>query len=99
MGNPDDKCITLFCATPWPQSDHSPISRDVRFENGEVVGKYTSGQLIKFYEGEFFYSVGLIAGENENEVYHLQLIRPKNYFYGEATDIFGNPLEEFVKMK
>ncbi|MCR4954736.1 MAG: hypothetical protein K6A43_11760, partial [Treponema sp.] len=39
----------------------------VRFENGEVVGKYTSGQLIKFYEGEFFYSVGLIAGEDKNE--------------------------------
>ena len=71
----------------------------VRFENGEVVGKYTSGQLIKFYEGEFFYSVGLITDADKNENYHLQLIRPKNYFYGEATDIFGNPLEEFVKMK
>ena len=32
--------------------------------------------------------------QKENEKYHLQLIRPQNYFYDVATDIFENELEK-----
>lgn len=71
----------------------------VRYENGEIVGKYTSGQLIKYYTGEYYYSLGAIEVAPGIEEYHLQLIRPKNYFYGEGKDIFGNQLEEFVKFE
>ena len=71
----------------------------VRYENGQVVGKYTSGQFIKYYTGEFYYSVALLQEDGGSENYHLQLIRPKNYFYGDGRDIFGNPLEEFVRFE
>lgn len=71
----------------------------VRFENNQAVGRYTAGQFIKYYTGEFLYSVGLIDESDGSQKYHLQLIRPKNYFYREAQDIFGNPLEEFIKVK
>ena len=71
----------------------------VRYENGQVVGKYTSGQFIKYYTGEFYYSVALLEEDSGNENYHLQLIRPKNYFYGDGSDIFGNQFEEFVKFE
>ena len=73
----------------------------VRYENGEIVGQYKAGQLVKYYQGDFFYSVAEL-GDDEDESkkeYHLELIRPRNYFYGENKDIFGNPLEEFVKLK
>ena len=70
----------------------------VRYENGEIVGQYTSGKLIKYYSGEFFYSLAEL-GELENRQYHMELIRPKNYFYGENKDIFGNQMEEFIKVK
>ncbi len=87
----------------------------VRYENGEIVGQYKAGQLVKYYNGDFYYSVAGFeveggsedAGssdktESENEpakIYHLELIRPKNYFYGENKDIFGNLMEEFIKVK
>ena len=73
----------------------------VRYENGEIVGQYKAGQLVKYYQGDFFYSVAeLVDDEDESKKeYHLELIRPRNYFYGENKDIFGNPLEEFVKLK
>ena len=87
----------------------------VRFENEEIVGQYKAGQLVNFYSGEFYYSVAGIEVEGAAEevkeqeeakeknalpvIYHLELIRPKNYFYGENKDIFGNPLEEFIKVK
>lgn len=77
----------------------------VRYENGEVVGEYKAGQLVKFYNGDFYYSVAGFdvnegaATENAEKIYHLELIRPKNYFYGENKDIFGNPMEEFIKVK
>lgn len=71
----------------------------VRFENKQAVGRYTAGQFIKYYTGEFFYSVGLVEDADLQKRYHLQLIRPVNYFYGENVDIFQNPLEEFVKVK
>ena len=95
----------------------------VRYENGEIVGQYKAGQLVKFYNGDFYYSVagfdveGAAAVESAGEVdadkaeadkadsekpaiiYHLELIRPKNYFYGENKDIFDNHLEEFIKVK
>ena len=69
----------------------------VRYENGAPVGTYKAGQMIKFYTGEYYYSLGLIEEDSETKRYHLQLIRPKNYFYGETKDIFGNLFEEFVK--
>jgi hypothetical protein len=75
------------------------FSECVRYENGEVVGKYTAGQLIKYYTGDYLYSLALIGDNEEDKEYHMQLIRPKNYFYGEAKDIFGNPLDVFVKMQ
>lgn len=71
-----------------------------RFENNQSVGNYTSGKVINYFDGDFYYSAGLI-GENassENQQYHLQLIRPKKYFYGENLDFFGNPMEEFIKI-
>ena len=65
------------------------------------MGTYDAQKLIKFYTGDFYYSVGLIETSDNNEdaekEYHLELIRPKNYFYGEAKDIFGNRFEEFVR--
>ena len=76
----------------------------VRYENSEIVGQYKAGQLVKFYQGDFYYSVAEL-GDDEGEdceskkEFHLELIRPRNYFYGENKDIFGNPLEEFVKLK
>lgn len=68
-----------------------------RFENGKNEGQYNDKRLIKFYNGEYFYSLGLI-GDEGNQIYHLQLIRPKNQIYGETKDIYGNYLEEFVKV-
>ena len=80
----------------------------VKYENGEIVGQYKSGAVVKFYQGDFYYSVAALEtkpqadakeGEEAEKQYHLELIRPKNYFYGENKDIFGNPLEEFIKVK
>jgi hypothetical protein len=71
----------------------------LRYENGQVVGQYTAGQIIKYYTGEFDYSVALLDEGGGKENYHLELIRPKNYFYGENVDVFGNLLQEFVKFK
>lgn len=71
----------------------------VRYEDGKVVGTYDSGKLIKYYSGDFFYSVALLDVGEGKEEYHLELIRPKNYFYGENVDIFGNFFQEFVKFK
>ena len=71
----------------------------LRYENGQVVGQYTAGQMIKYYTGEFYYSVALLDEGSGKENYHLELIRPKNYFYGENVDVFGNLLQEFVKFK
>ncbi|MCQ2593179.1 MAG: hypothetical protein MJ188_10400 [Treponema sp.] len=69
-----------------------------RFENGENVGQYSDKRLVKFYNGEYLYSIGLIGDDEENQQYHLQLIRPKNQIYGETKDIYGNYFEEFVKI-
>ncbi|MCQ2597689.1 MAG: hypothetical protein MJ181_07550 [Treponema sp.] len=69
-----------------------------RFEKGENIGQYSDKRLVKFYSGEYFYSLGLI-GDEDNKVWHLQLIRPKNQFYGETKDIYGNYFEEFVKVE
>ena len=81
----------------------------LRYENGQVAGQYTDGKLIKYYTGDFYYSVAFLQDENikssdnedssESGSYHLALIRPNNYFYGEAIDIFGNHFKEFVKYK
>ena len=70
----------------------------LRYENGAPAGNYTDGRLINYYKGEFYYSVAELGETKDTMRYHLQLIRPQNYFYGENTDIFGNPLEEFVKV-
>ena len=72
----------------------------VRYEDGKPVGTYDATKLIKYYTGEFYYSVGLIGDEDAEDsenVYHLELIRPRNYFYGDTVDIFGNRFEEFIK--
>ena len=72
----------------------------VRYEDGKPVGTYDATKLIKYYTGEFYYSVGLIGdedAEDSEKVYHLELIRPRNYFYGDTVDIFGNRFEEFIK--
>ena len=76
----------------------------VKYENGEIVGQYKSGAVVKFYQGDFYYSVAELAenapeGEDARKQYHLELIRPINYFYGENKDVFGNHLEEFIKVK
>jgi len=69
-----------------------------RFEKGENVGQYSDKRLVKFYNGEYLYSLGLLGdGEDDEEkVYHLQLLRPKNQIAGETKDIYGNYFEEFV---
>ena len=71
----------------------------LRYEDGKPVGTYDAKQLIKYYTGEFYYSVAELGESDGKMNYHLELIRPKNYFYGEAKDIFGNRFEEFVKFK
>ena len=71
----------------------------VRYENGQIVGKYTSGQFIKYYTGEFYYSAAPLADDQGKERWHLQLIRPNNYFYGDGSDIFGNQFEDFIKVE
>ena len=70
-----------------------------RYENGQKVGNYNAGQLIKFYNGEFYYSAAPLADDKGKERYHLQLIRPQNYFYGDGSDIFGNQFEDFIKVE
>ena len=70
-----------------------------RYENGQKVGNYNAGQLIKFYSGEFLYSAAPLADDKGNERWHLQLIRPQNYFYGDGSDIFGNQFEDFIKVE
>ena len=73
----------------------------VRYEDGKPVATYEAQKFIKYYTGDFYYSVGLIGNSEDDEdsekIYHLELIRPKNYFYGDAVDIFGNRFEEFIK--
>lgn len=69
-----------------------------RFENGENVGQYSDKRLIYYYKGDYYYSLGLIGDTEEDKVYHLQLIRPENIFYGETKDIYGNYFEDFVKI-
>ena len=76
----------------------------VKYENGEIVGQYKSGAVVKFYQGDFYYSVAELEekaaeGEEAKKQYHMELIRPINYFYGENKDVFGNHLEEFIKVK
>ena len=72
----------------------------VRYENGEIIGQYKAGSVVKYYEGIFYYSVAEIEDEkNDSKQYLLELIRPKNVFYGENKDVFGNHLETFVKYK
>lgn len=73
------------------------FTKCTRFENLEPVGNYTTGKLIKYYTGDFYYSVALIEESPEVKRYHMQLTRPEKYFYGKSTDIFGNQLEEFIK--
>lgn len=85
----------------------------VRYKNGEIADRITSGKVIKFYAGEFFYSaaeidiqnndVGTYFSATEQKIpgateCRMQLIRPKNYFYGGNKDILGNQMDEFVKM-
>lgn len=65
-----------------------------RYEKGQLVGQYTTGKLIKYYAGDFLYSVAML-----DEKFHLQLIRPEGYFYRDFTDVFGNQLDEFIKVK
>ena len=69
----------------------------VRYEDGKPVATYEAQKFIKYYTGDFYYSIAELGDTDENKNYHLELIRPKNYFYGEAVDIFGNRFEEFVK--
>lgn len=71
----------------------------VRYENGKPVGTYDATKLIKYYTGEYLYSVAELENDDNLKQYHLALIRPVNYFYGQAKDLFGNPLEEFIKTK
>lgn len=72
----------------------------VRYENGEIIGQYKAGSVVKYYEGIFYYSVAEIEDEKkDSKQYLLELIRPKNVFYGENKDVFGNHLETFVKYK
>lgn len=68
----------------------------VRYEEGRIVGNYSDKRLIKYYSGEFLYS--LAETGTEEIIYNLQLTRPKNQIYGEAIDIFGNHLAVFSKV-
>ncbi len=71
----------------------------VRYENGKITGQYPSGKLVKFYTGEYLYSVATLEEADGTSRYHLQLMRPKNYFYGETKDIFGNFFDEFIRIE
>ena len=69
----------------------------VRYEDGKPVGTYDAQKLIKYYTGDFYYSVAELGETADTMNWHLELMRPRNYFYGETKDIFGNRFEEFVK--
>ena len=51
------------------------------------------------HTGEFLYSAAPLADDQGKERWHLQLIRPQNYFYGDGSDIFGNQFEDFIKVE
>ena len=70
-----------------------------RYENGKKFGDYNDRKLIKYYTGEFYYSAAPLADDQGKERWHLQLIRPNNYFYGDGSDIFGNQFEDFIKVE
>ena len=70
-----------------------------RFENGKKFGDYNDRKLIKYYTGEFYYSAAPLTDDQGKERWHLQLIRPNNYFYGDGSDIFGNQFEDFIKVE
>lgn len=70
-----------------------------RYEDGKKVGNYDASQLIKFYSGEFLYSAAPLADDKGKERWHLLLMRPQNYFYGDGSDIFGNQFDDFIKVE
>ena len=70
-----------------------------RYEDGKKVGNYDAGQLIKFYSGELLYSAAPLADDKGKERWHLLLMRPQNYFYGDGSDIFGNQFDDFIKVE
>ncbi len=70
-----------------------------RYEDGKKVGNYDAGQLINFYSGEFLYSAAPLADDKGKERWHLLLMRPQNYFYGDGSDIFGNQFDDFIKVE
>ena len=70
-----------------------------RYENGKKFGDYNDRKLIKYYTGEFYYSAAPLTDDQGKERWHLQLIRPNNYFYGDGSDIFGNQFEDFIKVE
>lgn len=73
----------------------------IRYEDGKNMGQYEDKRLVKFYNGEYLYSTGLLDKDvtpDSEKVWHLQLIRPKNQIYGETKDIYGNYFEDFVKV-
>ena len=70
-----------------------------RYENGKKFGDYNDRKVIKFYTGDFLYSAAPLTDDNGKERWHLQLIRPQNYFYGDGSDIFGNQFDDFIKVE
>ena len=68
-----------------------------RYENEQLSATLTSTKMIRYYAGEFFYSVETFDTDGDTASI-LELNRPKNYFYGENKDIFGNKMEKFVKV-
>ena len=70
-----------------------------RYEDGKKLGNYDDGRLIKYYTGEFLYSAAPLEDDQGKERWHLLLMRPQNYFYGDGSDIFGNQFEDFIKVE
>ena len=61
--------------------------------------KFNFTECERYDTGDFYYSSAPLADEQGKERWHLQLIRPQNYFYGDGTDIFGNQFEDFIKVE
>ncbi len=68
-----------------------------RVEDSEVTDVISQTQIIKFYSGDFFYSVANLGDLEPN--WKMELIRPKNYFYRKTTDFFGMPMGMFTRQE
>ena len=69
----------------------------LRYENGEPVARVIKGNMIKYFNGDFFYA--LSEPNDEFNCYRMELIRPKNYFYGKNLDFMQQPMDTWCRVE